>query len=107
MFFSRFALLLVIVEYGCIAYGLTMQSSKLLYHVFIYGSPVNLFQTLLGSGSAVIDSNKFIVAIFIFHIVKYLTILKAQISDDTNWCKMIAIVLEIVYVAYSGYLLFF
>lgn len=107
MLFSRLALLLVIVEYGCIAYGFSVESAKLLYHIFIYGSPAYLAQNLLGANSALIDSNPFFIGILVFHVLKYACFFKAKIAEELNWALVMAVIGEIAYVAYSGYLLYF
>lgn len=106
MLFSRLALLFVLAEWGCILYGFFGQSSKMLFHMFIYGSPLYMVMNAFTSGSVFLDTQKFFIVLLAFHILKYITIFKAQISDDRNFGLMTAIVLEVIYIGYSGYLLY-
>lgn len=104
--FSRLAFLFVAFEWVCIAYGMMSESGQVLMHLFVYGSPIYLCRYLLTQSSAFLDSNPYIIALSIFHVLKYFFMYKAQSVDDRNLPWMLAIVLEVAYLAYSGYLLY-
>ena len=106
MLFSRLALLFVLIEWAGILYGYFGQSAKALYHLFIHGSPITLAINLFNQGSALLETTPIIVVLLVFHILKYACIFKAQVSEDRNGGLMTAILLEILYLAYSGYLLY-
>jgi hypothetical protein len=99
-------MLFVLVEWGCIAYGMFGQSSKMLYHFFIYGSPVYLVMNIFTEGSALFETNMYIVLMSVFHVLKYVCIVQSQVLDDRNGTAITAILLEILYLSYSGYLLY-
>jgi len=106
MLFSRLSFLFVLVEWGAIAIGYFMHPAHALYNAFIYGSPIYMAINLFTQGSALLETNPVFLGVLVFHILKYATIFKAQVGDDGNGLRVLAIVLEILYVAFSGYLLY-
>lgn len=104
--FSRLSLLFVLTEWGCIVAGLVHEEATVFYHVFTYGSPVNLVINLFVSGLTLFGTNPYIIGMSAFHMIKYAVIVKAQLGDDRNWCLIYALLLEAAYIIYSGYLLY-
>ncbi len=106
MLFSRLALLFVLVQWGCIAYGMFGQDSKMMYHFFVYGSPIYLAINFFNEGSTLFETSKYVIMLLVFHLLKYICVVQSQVVDDRNGTAITAIVLEILYLAYSGYLLY-
>ena len=106
MLSSRLALLFVLIEWVAIIVGYSLQPAHALYNAFIYGSPIYMAINLFTHGSALLEHNPMFLGLFIFHILKYITIFKAQIGDDGNGLRLIAIILEVAYVLVSGYIMY-
>lgn len=101
--FSRLVFLLVLAQTCFIAYGFMAEDGKTILHFLVYGSPVYLIAHVLSGESIFQEGNKAIVALALFHAVKYLSIAKAQFTEDREWTLTAAILMEAGYLAYSAY----
>lgn len=106
MILSRLALLLVSLQWLCILLGYAGESFALLARIVVVGSPVNMVMNFFANDFGLIAANKLFIGLAIFHILKYAIIVKAQLSNPENWAKIYAMILEILYIAYSGWLLY-
>lgn len=80
-----------------------MQSSAVFYGLVVYGSPFYLAMTMLTKESAITDNTYLYVLLGLYHIVKYFFFFRAQMVDEQNAKKTVAIVLEAAYLGLSAY----
>jgi hypothetical protein len=106
MGYALVALLFTLIEVGLAVYGYYYDSSKTLYHLFVYGSPVHLVIHLFNDASVLQENNAGIIALALFHFIKYLFFYKAQAAEERHWTFYPALLLEIAYLAYSGYIIY-
>ena len=106
MNYSLVALLLALVEVGAAATGYALGSVPVFSNVIIYGSPLYLVMNLFTSGSAFIDSNPLYMGFIAFHLIKYFCFIRAQLADDGNNMRLVAIALEAAYLATSAYYIY-
>ena len=104
--FSAFAFLLTSLEMGIVILGYAIHSQPIFSNMVVYGSPFYMAMNLFGSNSLLADYNPLYIGFALFHIIKYVTIFRAQMVDDSNMLRHMAVLFEVIYLALSGYYLF-
>ena len=102
---SIIILVMTLIEVIAALAGYVLHSNIVFQNVVIYGSPFYLAMNLLAN-STLILKNPLYIGFILFHLIKYYFFFRAQIVDDDNKPRILAIVLEIAYLAVSGYYLY-
>jgi hypothetical protein len=106
MFFARVVLVMEIVQWGLIGAGYLLPSPVIRSTMLIYGSPLYMIFHLLTGQSALSDNNPYIIALLVWHVLKYFSFFKTQVDEDRSVKLVIAAAAEVGYLALSGYLFF-
>jgi hypothetical protein len=97
------AFLLTLLQIVLAGLGYAMESKQLFYMIVVYGSPFYLLMNMLGPDSVVFSGNMFYIGMFIFHIIKYLAIFRAQSYGDRGGLFWMAAFFEVTYLGLAGY----
>jgi len=100
------AFLLTLTELLAALVGYALQSPHIFGMVVKFGSPIYLFQNLLGSDSVLMSGNPFYIGMFVFHAVKYATLIRAQVAGDRGALFWIAVMFEATYLGLSAYYMY-
>ena len=101
-----FALILTALEVSLTAFAYLTRTQGMFADVVIYGSPFYLVMNAFKPGSPFTDGPKIYLVYAAFHVVKYITLFRARLSDELRAASRTAIVLEIAYLAISAYYLY-
>jgi hypothetical protein len=102
--YSSVVLILALVQTLIVAGSYFMGSHAIFLNIVVYGSPFYLLMTLISSASMLIETPIYMAA-FIYHVFKYYVFFKAQLVDDNNLRRNLAILMEGGYLALTGYYL--
>ncbi len=108
--FSGLAFFFSIVHWAVIAGAYFMRWGKVFGLVFMYPSPVLLFFTLLNSIGVNWSGEvaQFFIFSALFNGVKYFILVRAVLYEGLNFCSVMAIIGEVVYLATSSaYLVYY
>jgi len=106
MAYSIFAFLFTLIELGVASVGYGMHSELIFYNAVVYGSPFYLIQHAFDGNSLWHEKNPLYWAFFLFHLIKYLCIFQAQVREDRNIIRTLALLFEAIYLSLSAYYLF-
>ncbi len=101
--YAIIAFLITLAELVIVGGGAVLHLHNILYNALVYGSPFYLAMNLLNADSAFLGNTPFYLALLVFHVVKYIIIFRAQMSDERTSLRTIAIVLEAAYLCLSAY----
>jgi hypothetical protein len=99
------ALFMTFLELALIGYAFATQTQGLFSDMVIYGSPFYLLMNIFNAGSPFTDGPKIYLAFFLFHVIKYIMLLRARLVDEAPAKTMLAIIFEGIYLCISGYYL--
>lgn len=102
--YSSVAFILTFVQTLIVVGSYFMGSPSVFLNVVVYGSPFYLLMTMISSASILVETPIYMAA-FIYHVFKYYVFFKAQLVDDNNLKRNLAILMEGGYLALTGYYL--
>ncbi|MBY0406299.1 MAG: hypothetical protein K2Q01_01290 [Rickettsiales bacterium] len=98
-----FAILMTFLELAATALAYVTHNEPLFSDMVLNGSPLYLIMNIFNPGSPIIDGKPIYLAFLIFHMLKYVFIVRARIVDEHPGMTMSAIALEAIYLAICGY----
>jgi hypothetical protein len=99
------AFLLTLFQLVLAAIGYGLETKMLFYNVVYYGSPFYLLMNMLGSDSVVSSGNPFYIGMFLFHLIKYTAIFRAQMYGERGALFWLAALFEVTYLGIGAYYL--
>jgi hypothetical protein len=102
--YSSVAFILTLIQTLIMVGSYFMGSHSIFLNVVVYGSPFYLLMTLISESSILVETPLYMAA-FIYHVFKYYVFFKAQLVDDNNLKRNLAILMEGGYLALTGYYL--
>lgn len=102
--YSSVAFILTLIQTLIMVGSYFMGSHSIFLNVVVYGSPFYLLMTLISESSILVETPLYMAA-FIYHVFKYYVFFKAQLVDDNNLKRNLAILMEAGYLALTGYYL--
>lgn len=83
-----------------------LQAPVVFMAVVVHGSPFYLAMNLFKSGSALTDASPLFIGFVAYHLVKYFFFFRAQMLDDSNALRTLAILCESAYLCLSAYYIY-
>jgi hypothetical protein len=105
MIYSLSAFLITLIQLAIVVGSHALQYPNYFYNLLVYGSPFYLLMNIMTPDSALWDKNWLYILLLAYHVFKYFLVFRAQIVDDSNWYRHLAILFEAVYLCLSGYYL--
>lgn len=101
-----FAFLFTALQIVGLVLAYFMQWQALFTDLAINGSPFYLIMNLFNNDSAILGGPRIYLAFFVFHIVKYLCIVRAKFVESQAELLPFTIGFEIVYLCVNAYYLY-
>lgn len=105
MIYSLATFIITLLELVVVLGSYAVASKNIFYTSLVYGSPFYLIMNILNDDSALWDKNWIYIALIAFHIFKYFLFFRAQVVEDRNIWRTMAILFEAAYLCLSGYYL--
>ena len=72
----------------------------------VYGSPLALLMSAIGQNSVAHETELMFPLIALFHVVKYITLMRSRFVEEYHSFHYMALILEISYLLFCAYYLF-
>jgi hypothetical protein len=103
---SVIAFLMTFLQLAVAAGAFFLQAPIVFMNVVVYGSPFYLAMNLFKSGSALTDASPLFIGFILYHVIKYFFFFRAQMVDDSNGLRTMAIIFESIYLCLSAYYIY-
>ena len=101
--YSLILFLMTFAQTVLIVFSYVVHSQTVFTNVVIYGSPLYMISNLLGRDSAFFEKNPIYIGFALFHLIKYLCFCRSQMTEERNFLRNFAIIMEAAYLGLSAY----